>query len=248
MGQETKRFRIIAGPNGSGKSSVYRELLKSGHPNFGIYINADDIELVLKTKGILSLQDYLISATDDEIKGALLLFKDTRETKVNNEDFLVQDNFLVIKNKSSVDSYFAQFISEFVRSKMIANGVKTITIETVMSHPSKLDVMRYARKMGYRIYLYFITTDDPKINIERVKVRIKKGGHDVPEDRIIDRYKKALDNLYDATKLSDRAFFIDNSGQGHELLAEYNRAINSIDIFAEEIPSWIQKYFLNKNN
>ena len=95
--------------------------------------------------------------------------------------------------------------------------------------------------------MYFITTEDPKINIERVKVRIEKGGHDVPEDRIIDRYKKALDNLYEATKLSDRAFFIDNSGQSHELLAEYNRAINSIDIFAEEIPAWIQKYFLDKN-
>lgn len=229
------------------KSSVYRELLKSGHPNFGIYINADDIELVLRIKGILSLQDYLISATEDEIKGSLLVFKKNRETKVNNEDFIVQDNFLVIKNKSSIDSYFAQFIAEFIRDKMIADGIKAITIETVMSHPSKLDVMKYARKQGYRVYLYFITTEDPKINIERVKVRIEKGGHDVPEDRIIDRYKKALDNLYEATKLSDRAFFIDNSGQSHELLAEYNRAINSIDIFAEEIPAWIQKYFLDKN-
>ena len=194
------------------------------------------------------MQDYMISATDDEIKGSLSLFKKTRETKVNNDDFLVQDNFLVIKNKSSIDSYFAQFVTEFVRDKMITNGIKTITIETEMSHPSKLDIMKYARKKGYRVYLYFITTDDPKINIERVKVRIEKGGHDVPNDRIIDRYKKALDNLYEATRLSDRAFFIDNSGQCHELLAEYNRATNSIDIFDEEIPAWIQRYFLDKNN
>ncbi len=130
---------------------------------------------------------------------------------------------------------------------MLRDGIKTITIETVMSHPSKLEVMKNARELGYRVYLYFITTIDSAINIGRVQARTEKGGHNVPEELIISRYNKALNNLYQAVKLSDRAFLIDNSGQVHELIAEYNRAINRLDIYSEEIPEWLQKYFLDKD-
>ena len=130
---------------------------------------------------------------------------------------------------------------------MLNDGIRTITIETVMSHPSKLEVMRAARKLGYRVYLYFITTIDPTINIDRVQARTDKGGHHVPNERIVSRYNNALNNLYEAVKLSDRAFLIDNSGQIHELIAEYNRAINSLDIYSEEIPAWLQRYFLEKD-
>ena len=35
----------------------------------------------------------------------------------------------------------------------------------------------------------------PEINVYRVKQRFANGGHDVPEDKIISRYKKALDLL-----------------------------------------------------
>lgn len=247
MDDSVKRLRILAGPNGSGKTSVYQVLLKNGHPNFGILVNADDIEHLLKTKGILSFQDYSIDAEEEELKSALTTFKQNRKTGVELTDFAVVDNFLFLSNKQSLDSYFAQFLAEFLRDRMLGNGIKTITMETVMSHPGKLEVMKNARKLGYRVYLYFITTIDPTINIERVKARTEKGGHSVPTERIISRYNNALNNLYKAVKLSDRAFLIDNSGQAHELIAEYNRAINSLDIYSEEIPEWLQKYFLEKD-
>lgn len=216
MDDSVKRLRILAGPNGSGKTSVYQVLLKNGHPNFGILVNADDIEHLLKTKGILSFQDYSIDAEEEELKSALTTFKQNRKTGVELTDFTVVDNFLFLSNKQSLDSYFAQFLAEFLRDRMLGNGIKTITI-------------------------------DPTINIERVKARTEKGGHSVPTERIISRYNNALNNLYKAVKLSDRAFLIDNSGQAHELIAEYNRAINSLDIYSEEIPEWLQKYFLEKD-
>ena len=47
------RLRVFAGPNGSGKSTVVRSIREAkvdGKPiDFGIYINADDIALALKT-------------------------------------------------------------------------------------------------------------------------------------------------------------------------------------------------------
>lgn len=247
MDEPVKRLRILAGPNGSGKTSVYHTLLKNGHPDFGILVNADDIEYLLRTKGILSFQDYSIETGEEELKSALTTFKQNRSTRVERNDFAVVDNFLAFSNKQSLDSYFAQFLAEFLRDRMLRDGIKTITIETVMSHPSKLEVMKNARELGYRVYLYFITTIDSAINIGRVQARTEKGGHYVPEERIISRYSNALNNLYQAVKLSDRAFLIDNSGQVHELIAEYNRAINRLDIYSEEIPEWLQKYFLDKD-
>jgi predicted ABC-type ATPase len=58
MPGKVKRLRIVAGPNGSGKSTIIERLRK----NFdcGVYINTDDIEKILRDKGLLRLSDYLI--------------------------------------------------------------------------------------------------------------------------------------------------------------------------------------------
>jgi predicted ABC-type ATPase len=61
-----------------------------------------------------------------------------------------------------------------------------------MSHPSKVALLARAQMAGYRTYLYFIATDDPAINISRVRNRVKLGGHAVPEDRIVQRYHRSL--------------------------------------------------------
>lgn len=41
----------------------------------------------------------------------------------------------------------------------------------------------------------FVLTADPELNVYRVATRVSKGGHDVPTDKIIDRYSKSLANI-----------------------------------------------------
>ncbi|MBQ4636610.1 MAG: zeta toxin family protein [Akkermansia sp.] len=60
------------------------------------------------------------------------------------------------------------------------NERKNIIYETVFSHPSKLDIIRKARDLGYFIRLFFICTESPRINVDRVAERFAKGGHTVP--------------------------------------------------------------------
>lgn len=242
-----KRLRIIAGPNGSGKTTVYRALLNVGHPNFGVYINADEIENTLRTKGILSFQSYDIEADDKELKASFDIFLKTRKTNVKKDSFRLNDNFLILRNRDFLDSYFAGFIAEFIRDKMISWGRPKITIETVMSHPSKLDLMKMALEKGYRVYLYYVTTEDPMINVERVKARKEKGEHFVPEKVVIDRYYKSLDNLYEAVKLSNRAFLFDNSGKNANYLAEFDKSKNQLSLWSARTPKWVETYYLKKN-
>lgn len=64
--------------------------------------------------------------------------------------------------------------------------------ETVLSTERNLRLLERAKEKGYFIRCYYILTADPAINIWRVKSRVESGGHDVPEEKIISRYDRAL--------------------------------------------------------
>lgn len=58
MTKEVPRLRMFAGPNGSGKSTFKHHI----RPQLlGIYINPDEIEKEVKSKGYLDFQNYQIS-------------------------------------------------------------------------------------------------------------------------------------------------------------------------------------------
>lgn len=80
-----------------------------------------------------------------------------------------------------------------------------------MSHESKLDLMRRARECGFYVTLLFVCTDDPLINVARVNARVQRGGHSVPEGRIVARYGRAMQNLFKAVAICDQTKLFDNS-------------------------------------
>ena len=71
--------------------------------------------------------------------------------------------------------------------------------------------MQRAAEAGYKVYLYFVSTEDPEINKFRVNFRITQKGHAVPEDKIENRYYRSLKLLYDAAEIAYQCFFFDNS-------------------------------------
>lgn len=101
---------------------------------------------------------------------------------------------------------------------------------------------RPQRSRGFRNYLYFICTDSPTINRERVAARVSQGGHDVPPEKITARYDRALKLLPEAIALCDRAYLFDNSGKKHRLVAEYEGA-NLIQV-AQDLPNWLVRSLL----
>lgn len=68
--------------------------------------------------------------------------------------------------------------------------------------------------MGYRTYLYYIATEDPRINVSRVKYRVTRGGHDVPEEKTVNRYHASLALLREAIRYSNRAYIFDIRERG----------------------------------
>jgi len=107
----------------------------------------------------------------------------------------------------------AQIIADRRRDACI-EAKRSFSFETVMSHPSKIDILVRAKAAGFLVQLFFVGTDDPQTNIERVSLRVAQGGHDVPLDRIVPRWNRTMALLSSAIKASDRSFLFDNSAAG----------------------------------
>ena len=84
--------------------------------------------------------------------------------------------------------------------------------ETVLSTERNIKLLLKARQRGYFIRCYYILTADPMINVLRVKSRVEAGGHDVPEEKIVTRYDRALDLVQELVILCDICHIYDNSG------------------------------------
>ncbi len=120
---------------------------------------------------------------------------------------------------------------------------ESFCFETVMSDESKLKELKFAKTQGYTIYLYFICTAHPDINIGRVSLRVDSGGHNVSSIKIVSRYYNALKNLFPAIELSDKCYLFDNSQPHFEnipLLAIIRS--KGMELISEEYPEWFYKY------
>jgi predicted ABC-type ATPase len=78
----------------------------------------------------------------------------------------------------------AQIIADQRRDACI-DSKRSFSFETVMSHPSKIDILARARAAGFLTQLFFVAIGDPRTNVERVRLRVAQGGHDVPEEKIV---------------------------------------------------------------
>ncbi|MCF8243605.1 MAG: zeta toxin family protein [Saprospiraceae bacterium] len=201
-----KRMRVFAGPNGSGKSAVYNLIQRQFR--IGYYINADEIQDKLSVKGFLNLDDYGLQLP--QLRFEKYLTESPFAVKASESGLGIhlrlQENVLVsISSKSN--SYEAAFIAEMLRWEYLSQGI-TFSFETVMSHPSKLDIFHRAKEAGYKSYLYFVCTQNPTINKERIQNRITKGGHPVPEIKIEERYHRSLEILASAAMAAHHSYFI----------------------------------------
>lgn len=101
-------------------------------------------------------------------------------------------------------------IAEKQRETCLEEG-KSFCFETVLSTERNLNLLRRAKERGFFIRCYFILTANPHINVLRVSDRVSAGGHDVPMDKIISRYNKALGLVPALIPVCDVCHIYDNS-------------------------------------
>lgn len=251
-----KRFRIFAGPNGSGKSTIIKEIrqtvVKGRRIDFGVYVNADDISAFLLVNSFDFSKYTLPEVTLVQLVSFATewgLFRNGFDEMRLGKAINIAGCKLMLVDTEWKDQV-AQILSNFVINELL-NAGKKCSMETVFSHESKVSYMQHANAMGYKVYLYFVATAHPDINVARVAARVAQYGHNVPEDRIRDRYNKSLNLMYDAAQEAYQAYFFDNSGEQrrHQQVAHFKIVGKKKrwDPFeAELLPDWFVKYYVNK--
>ncbi len=235
-----RRLRVFAGPNGSGKSTIFNQV--SSDFNIGIYINPDEIANQLISSGEINLLDFEVQRPFK-----ISFQKFLRESKLSAKASIegVPLNLTlersIIRTSSREVNYEASFLAEFLRENLLRQG-KRVTFETVLVHQSKIDILKFSLSRGYKNYLYFVGTESPLINIDRVRQRVLQGGHNVDVEKISERYFRSMSFLKDATSFSYRAFIFDNSGKEAELIMEIFMG-KEITFHSKQVPVWVDKYY-----
>lgn len=242
MTRPKPRLRMFAGPNGSGKSTLKEYLPPEW---LGVYVNADEIENQLRLSAVLSLADFGVSATQDALQDFL-----AQSTLLARQGLLEEAKSLILADgvlqfgAIEPNSYYASVLADFIRQALLEAGI-SFTFETVMSFPDKVAFLQKARRAGFRTYLYFVATEDPAINVDRVRHRVEMGGHPVDEDKIVSRYARSLDLLFDAITCSDRAYVFDNSGHEKVWIAEVTDGVE-LEMRADQMPAWFKAALWDK--
>lgn len=124
----------------------------------------------------------------------------------------------------AIDPYEAAEVAAALRMALVDRG-ESFIFETVLSDPvgEKVETLSRYVANGYEVVLIFIEIADPKISIQRVSIRVAQGGHDVPDDKLRDRFERTQTNLARAIERVPHVIIYDNSDldQPYRLVQRY---------------------------
>ena len=110
---------------------------------------------------------------------------------------------------------------ESLRNSLLDNRAD-FSFETVLSTERNLLLLEKAKTLGYEVQCIYVLTCDENINVARVKMREAAGGHGVPEDKIRERYHRALKLLPGLIGVCDKVLIYDNSDKPSLIFSKDN--------------------------
>ncbi len=151
-----------------------------------------------------------------------------------NADIIQRDE---LRDSSPEAAYKAAEIAEERRREFMAER-RSFVMETVFSHPSKLDLLRDARAAGYRLIVFHLGLASPDLAVARVNGRVSEGGHEVPEHKIRTRYDRSGPLIREAVLLADRALVFDSSALNERPTVLLEMANGQVVDCGEDAPEW----------
>ncbi len=115
-----------------------------------------------------------------------------------------------IKRTTHCSDMEAAVLAEKMREENVSLK-KSFTFETVLSTDRNLNLLKKAKKQGFFIRCIYVLTADVEVNVLRVAVREKSGGHGVPPEKIRSRYTRALNLLPELIDVCDIVHLYDNT-------------------------------------
>lgn len=139
--------------------------------------------------------------------------------KKENFEFLNADEIekaMPVEEKSALKA--GRLFFEKFRNLIDEN--KNFIIETTLSGRYLLKFIAVLKQKKYAITLVFVFLQSPKTCIDRIKYRVKKGGHGVPDADVIRRYYRGIDNFWNEYRIkADLWYLFYNSNKNPQRIA-----------------------------
>jgi predicted ABC-type ATPase len=129
---------------------------------------------------------------------------------------------LAVANREALDR-----IQVWLEASILAH--QTVGVETVLSTDKYRPLVARAKALGFEIRLLYVTLETADMNVERVRLRVARGGHHVDEAKIRARRERSFRQLPWFLKEADQALIYDNSGAAPKLVARKSHEVIEVE-------------------
>ena len=137
-------------------------------------------------------------------------------------------------------------IGKSLLEQAITSG-RDYRFETTLGGRTIAQLLEQAARSGHRLHLWFCGLASADLHLRRVRSRVAHGGHDIPEEKIRERWNRSRENLIRLLPLIDHLRVYDNSAEadpaeGHRpkplLLLEMQRGKITAPADLSGAPDW----------
>lgn len=120
--------------------------------------------------------------------------------------------------------------------------------ETTLTGKSILNTIKLAKEKGFKIYLNYVGIESSQLAKERIKNRVSKGGHNIPDEVVEKRYDESLKNLKSIIRIIDEIVIYDNTKEFQPIMTIKNGKILDKEKLIPEWIKFIEKDLSNEKN
>jgi len=103
---------------------------------------------------------------------------------------------------------FLNKIQDYIKNE------KSFAVESTLSGKYLLDIITALKKKKFKIHIIYIFLDCPPLAIERIKIRVQKGGHFVPDEDVIRRFSRSKNNFWNYYRRVSDSWQLFYNGEG----------------------------------
>ncbi len=105
-------------------------------------------------------------------------------------------------------------------NQKISKG-ESFAFESTLSGLTYASIITSAKDLGYKIVIYYLYVENIETNINRIKTRVSHGGHFIPEETVMRRHQRCLNNFWNIYRpLTDEWYILNNTYNTPQLLMD----------------------------
>ena len=142
---------------------------------------------------------------------------------------------------------FSPSVMSIKAGKLLLNEIDSFishkvdfAFETTLAGKTYVHLIQEAKSKGYFVHIFFLWIPNAQLAKERIKQRVKQGGHDVPDEDVKRRSTRSLKNFFDLyMPLADAWDIFDNSAMSPALVVKFNE--KGLQVFDKELyQHWVK--------